>query len=54
MFIWLITLYIARWYLFTPGGQHVWSIIGQLEAIIYCQVNKTIFQLDVNNNLLTL
>ena len=32
----------------------MWSIKGQLEAIIYCQVNKNIFQLDVNNNLHTL
>ena len=32
----------------------MWSIKGQLEAIIYCQVNKNIIQLDENNNLLTL
>ena len=27
----------------------MWSIKGQLEAIIYCQVNKNTFQLDVDN-----
>ena len=32
----------------------MWSIKGQLEAIIYCQVNKNFFQLDVNYNVLTL